>query len=273
MDKGFLDKIYYPFVKTRLHVSIMYAFILYNIIENHTNPKPYLPLVLAFSIWNYALYLFDRAYDAHLDNLSSTKESLMGKHNRFFLIFSFLLAFVPLPILLLSNFSLFPFILFLPVTFLYNLRIFPGKKAVKHFFFIKNLYSAIFIWTLPVVCVLKFYLHLPYTFIQIYLWFWSFVFTVLIGEIIWDIRDMDGDKQEGLKTVPIVLGLQKTKIIIVATILFVFVPISLWRHQFDWIFVVIFLLYGIFASPKIPKWIYHLPIFVTILKFLYIYLG
>ncbi|MBK9353446.1 MAG: UbiA family prenyltransferase [Bacteroidetes bacterium] len=120
---------------------------------------------------------------------------------------------------------------------------------MKHFFFLKNIYSAILIWTLPIVCVLKFYLFLPQSFFTIYLWFWSFVFTVLIGEIIWDIRDMNGDKQDGLKTVPLVLGLFKTKIIIVSSILLIFIPLSLWRHQFDWLFVVVFLLYGIFASP------------------------
>ncbi|MBK9353447.1 MAG: hypothetical protein IPN09_05580 [Bacteroidetes bacterium] len=107
MGNKFLDAVYYPFVKTRLHVSIMYAFILYDIISNYTAPKPYLTLVIAFSIWNYSLYLFDRAYDAHLDNMSSSKESLTGKHNRFFIFFSIVLAFVPLIILAFSKFSLF----------------------------------------------------------------------------------------------------------------------------------------------------------------------
>lgn len=249
----------------------MYAFILYNIIENHTNPSKYIPVVIAFSIWNYALYLFDRAYDAHLDSLSSEKEALTGVNNRYFLLFSILLSLVPIILLISFHFSIFPYLFFVPVTFMYNLRIFPNKKAIKHYFLLKNIYSAIFIWTLPIVCILKYYLYLPYSFFQIYTWFWAFVFTVLVGEIIWDIRDMDGDIKDGLQTIPIVLGLKKTKIILVSAILFIFLPVSFWRQQLDWIFIIVFLFYAIFSTPKMPKWIFHLPIFVTILKFLYIY--
>ena len=56
--------------------------------------------------------------------------------------------------------------------------------------------------------------------VLIYLFYISFAFlTTLIREIVKDLEDMEGDKQQGAKTLPIVIGIKATKIVLCGLIL------------------------------------------------------
>lgn len=261
---------FYKFTKTRIHVSIVFGMILYFIIDAFTDDvNRYTPVVAAFSIWNFALYLFDRVFDNKLDALNFEQEAIDEQYKNRLLILTVLLALVPMAVLHFGGFSVLPYLIFLPITFGYNLRIFGKDRAIKHFFLLKNLYSSVFIWSLPVVVILKFYVGLPDHFLEIYRWFWTIVFAVTMGEIIWDMRDMIGDEQEGLKTVPVTLGLNRTKLLLFAALFFIYTPLTIWQGYFDPIFVAIFVVFIALASPTTPKWFYHLPIFFGIFMYSY----
>ena len=191
-----IEEIFYAVVKTRLHVAAIYYFIVCRIIAAtaHIDFRPYIPVILAYTIWHYALYLYDRAYDAHLDNINNAVESLHGKYRNLLMYISILLVLAPVLILFYYKQPILPYLFFIPITFLYNLRIFPANKAFKHFTLIKNLYSAVLIWPLPVAVILKFYVGMDNYLIEIMYWFIPFIIFVLMGEIIWDMRDVIGDR-------------------------------------------------------------------------------
>ena len=68
----------------------------------------------------------------------------------------------------------------------------------------------------------------------------SFAFFIsLMREIVKDMEDMEGDKEFGCRTLPIVVGLRKSKIIIYAiSIIFILVVAALMQHEpkFWWVF-------------------------------------
>ncbi|MCB9211722.1 MAG: UbiA family prenyltransferase [Ignavibacteriales bacterium] len=269
-----MRKIYDFIIKTRLHVGAIYFFVCYNIIEGtaHVNPTNYLPVIVSFTIWHFALYLFDRAYDANLDYLNNPSESLKGKWTKYFLYFSVFIAFLPLLILFYFSYSIIPYLFLLPITFFYNLRVFSQQRAIKHFTLLKNLYSAIFIWPFPIAIILHYYVGMPNSILEIMIWFWSFVAYVLMGEIIWDMRDVDGDREEKIMTIPVVFGLLKTRfflfILLALTIIINFVLFE----NFNYILVLFYSIYILISSPKLPKWLFHFPLFLSLFYYIFVFI-
>lgn len=266
-----ISKIFNVIVKLRLHVALIYFFVSRQIIEGtrEVDIHFFIPVIVGFMIWHYSLYLFDRAYDAHLDNLNNTSESLKGKFRNTFLYFSIFLAFVPAIIFWYYKFPVLPYLFFIPITFLYNLRIFPGKRAVKHFTFIKNLYSAVLIWPLPIAVMLKYYVGLDNHLPVILLWYWSFIAFVFMGEVIWDMRDTEGDRLEGVRTIPVVYGLKKTRYFLFAILTSVSALNYVMYHSFNITLISFFVVYILISSPKLPKWMFHFPLFVSLAYYIY----
>jgi 4-hydroxybenzoate polyprenyltransferase len=274
MGEKFLNKFFYPIVTTRLHVAFIYYFICIGFFQVFTEDyTKYLPVCLAFSMWHYALYLFDKAYDSQLDKMNYASESIPGRLAPFFMALSVALALTPIFILWYSDQPVIPFLFFLPVTFLYNLRIFPGGKAIKHFTLWKNLYSAVLIWPLPVAVMMKYYAGVPNYLAEIMFWFWNFVLYVLIAEIIWDMRDVNGDRQDGLRTIPVLLGIPKTRILLLGVLFLVFLPLLILKDQFDPVVFGFYILYTLISGPKLPKWLFHLPLFISLAWYIHRYGG
>ncbi len=270
-----LNKLFVFTLKTRLHVLGVFYFMCWHIIESYTNEKSnkYLPVIIVFTIWNYAIYLFDRAYDANLDYTNDAEESIKGKYTIYFLYFSILLTLMPIGILLYLKLSLFPYLIAIPFAFLYNIRIFPNQKAIKHYTLIKNLYSSIFIWTMPIAIILSCYVENPYNFIKVILWSWVTIIYITLGEIIWDMRDMKGDRIENIQTIPVRFGLKNTKIGMLLFLVGLFLPIQIYMNQFNLYIFIGFVIYIIISGPKIPKWIFHFPIFLSLFNELYKLIG
>lgn len=269
-----LKEIFNTIIKLRLHVAAIFFFVAIQIIEGtyKGNYRYYLPVIVAFTIWHYALYLFDRAYDAHLDSLNNSSESLKGNFRKLFLYFSIFLAFFPIAILWYYNFSILPYLFFIPITFLYNLRIFSNYRAVKHFTAIKNLYSAILIWPLPIAVILKYYIGFDNYLLVILSWYWSFISYVFMGEVIWDMRDTEGDMQEGIQTIPVVYGLKKTRYFLFTILTIVSFLNYIQYHSISYVLISFFSIYILISSPKLPKWLFHFPLFVSLFYYIYVYI-
>jgi 4-hydroxybenzoate polyprenyltransferase len=87
---------------------------------------------------------------------------------------------------------------------------------------------------------------------------------VMIGEAFWDIRDVHGDRTQGVRTIPVVFGVIPTKIYLIALILtdlFVF-----GKSVTDSTIVYIVLI--LFLNPDSPRWIYHWPPLLALYRFL-----
>ncbi|MEZ5002419.1 MAG: UbiA family prenyltransferase [Chitinophagales bacterium] len=258
----FLKYIYYPAVKYRIHVSAIFFTLVWTL-YNSTQTQVVWPIVWSFGLWHFALYLFDRAYDYDKDIVTQPDEAVKPFEQKFLLYTSITLSIVPIVILLYNNLIVWPYLCFIPITFLYTYPVI-GEKRAKNFLIFKNFYSAFFIWTLPLLVIVVFYMKLTHDVFHYYInnFVGLFLYT-MAGEALWDIRDVEGDKQFKVKTIPNTFGLVFTKIYIYLLILFEFLFVS--QSISDSFLIYCLLL--IFINEKSPRWLFHLPPLLAFLKF------
>ncbi len=260
----FLTYIYYPFVKYRIHISLLFFFLIVGTFDYIAHRPIVWPVVIAFSAWHFALYIFDRAYDFDKDKITQPQEAIRPNERKFWLIISFVCTAIPLVVLPAAGLSVVPYLPFIPVTFLYTFPIYKGIRA-KNITLVKNLYSALLIWTLPLSVIL-------YSYSGSELGFWvvfeqnflgMFIY-VMVGEAFWDIRDIEGDRINQVKTLPVVFGIIPTKIylfaLIVTDLLFFGRPVG------D--SAVIYSILILLVNRRTPNWVYHLPALLALYRFL-----
>lgn len=260
----FFDYIYYPFVKYRIHISIIFLFLLINVYELQGGGNYSWPVIISFSLWHFALYIFDRAYDYKLDAINQPKEAIQPYERNFFLWLSIITCLAPLVILPYYGLNVWPYLPFIPVTFLYTFPIYKGVRS-KNIFLFKNLYSALFIWTLPLAVIAYYYTNTDASFFELFKGqFLGLFIYVMVGEAFWDIRDVDGDKELKVYTIPVVLGVIFSKIYLISMILtdlFIF-----GKDVRDSTIVYIILI--LFLNPKSPRWLFHIPALLALYRFL-----
>lgn len=259
-----LNKVYYPFVKYRIHISLIFLFLLINVYSGFAKQSPEWPVIISFFLWHFALYIFDRAWDYKLDAINQPQEAMLPGEKNYFIALSILLCLIPLVILPLKGFPVLPYLPFIPITFLYTYPLYKNTRS-KNILFFKNFYSAFFIWTLPLACVAYYYSNTTLSFAEIFKnYFLGLFIYVMVGEAFWDIRDVDGDKELNVRTIPVVFGVTATKIYLFALIttdLFIFGK-SVTEST---------VIYGILillVNSRSPRWIFHIPPLLGLYRFL-----
>ncbi|OWY22913.1 hypothetical protein C7N43_05240 [Sphingobacteriales bacterium UPWRP_1] len=259
-------QLWYAFFKTRLHIGIICFFLYHNIIYYYLNQQSApikLHVLLSFAFWNLALYIFDRAYDHIKDQITQVNDALTTKQARWGLYGSVVLCLVPAGILSVYREPLLPYLFFIPVTFLYTLPLNKKGIRVKNLFLVKNLFSALFIWTLPVVVILHYYQGVEqpvgYLLIQNY----YFLLFVLMGEIIWDFKDVRSDSLHGVQTLPVVLGFSATRVILLLLLVANCLLFYLQTGFINWPVVAFFMGFIVFANDRTPVLLYHLPLLLV----------
>ena len=166
------------------------------------------PLVMA------CIYLWNRLYDLREDRINSPKDARLAIKSKAALVSCCLMGvLISLGLGFLSGekwtISLLIFVMILG--FLYStpvLRHYPIKR-LKNLFFIKNLTSNLG-WSLLTVVYPA--VHTGATMDGDHWVAFIVMFAaVWMVEIIWDIRDLNGDRQTGIKTIPVVLGVPAAK--------------------------------------------------------------
>ena len=106
-------------------------------------------------------------------------------------------------------------IIFIPLiaNALYSSRLIPGLPRLKDIPFMKNLVVAIS-WAL--VCVLIPAAYSERLDAKVLLIICFMALKSIINTVLYDVRDVAGDKENGIITVPILLGLEKTSLILLA---------------------------------------------------------
>lgn len=243
----------FAFVKTRIHISLIFLFLLLYQSNSHNSEANH-PLIFSFFLWHYALFLFDRIYDREIDRISQPDEALSEQYGQKLYIIIFLLLITSFTLYLFSKQPPLFWLLLLPITFLYPLRLYKHYR-IKSIFFIKNLFSAIFIYCGPLIIFGYLTSNQNYAFIEESTKFLPLFVYVLIGEVFWDIRDITSDRESGTKTIPNVLGVKATKMYILALILLD----AYISHQFFSASAYIYLILLIFIKEDSPRLIFHFP--------------
>jgi len=253
-----LRKMLFGLVKYRLHLSVIYFFLLSG---NNLNVKEPLdiPLLLSLTFWHFALFLFDRIYDRAIDRISQLDEYVKYHLAKPLYWLVGLLVAASLSAYFVSGHPIFYWLILLPITFLYPLKLYKNYR-VKSIFLLKNLYSALLIFVLPV------YLQQQLLSTQQpdLLSFVSLGIYVLIGEIFWDIRDASADKANQTLTIPNLLGLTVTKVV-----LFVLMFADFWVKDFQltssaYVYVALLLI----IDEHSDRLLFHVPPLLALLNFL-----
>ncbi len=248
----------FTFVKYRIHLSIVFAILLYgNNIKLNVNID--YALLISFVLWHFSLFLFDRIYDRKIDKLSQPDEYVKDQYATKLYILVAVMMLASFCCYLYTAKPIVYWLYLLPVTFLYPLNIYKTYR-VKSVFFIKNLYSALFIYVIPV------YIHtlLLSNTTPNYISLISLGIYVLIGEIFWDIRDITADRAHNTLTIPNTLGIKFTKVF-----LFFLMLTDIWiknNHISTSAFVYFILL--IFIHEKSDRLFFHIPPLLALVNFL-----
>jgi 4-hydroxybenzoate polyprenyltransferase len=168
--------------------------------------------LLGFSIYNLNRKT-DEAEDAinHQDRYRFTKKYEKSLYNAAIVGCGFVLILGAWYGLLTFLMVLLPLILGV----LYSIPCLPpstGYRRLKEVPFLKNLIVAI-AWGVPLTFIPLFVSNMPVSFATVItlIYLCSFVF---IASVLPDIRDMEGDKVAGIRTIPTVIGVERTMILI-----------------------------------------------------------
>ncbi len=248
----------FVFVKYRIHLSIVFALLLYGNNVKLGVAVNYL-LLISFLLWHFSLFLFDRIYDRKIDKLSQPDEYVKDQYavKLYFLVALMMLG--SFYCFMLTQKPVAYWIYLFPVTFLYPLNLYKTYR-IKSIFLLKNLYSALFIYVIPV------YIHsiLLSNTTPSYVHLISLGIYVLIGEIFWDIRDTTADKEHHTQTIPNTFGLKITKVL-----LFILMLADIWikNNQIS-SSAYIYLILLIFIHEKSDRLLFHIPPLLALVNFL-----
>lgn len=205
------------------------------------------------------IYLFNKVCDRREDLISQPEESLKQSETKYFKKLLPFLVLLPIPILFFINQPVWPYLCYVGLGFLYSYPLFKGMR-LKNVFFVKNLVAGIDmlapVWFGLIIYFPPYYIA-PYEF---NFNFFAALFLIYVaGEILWDIRDIKGDDMNNIQTLPVVLGVQKSKVIAIA---FVWIAVFFLGHSVVNYFVgIIMSIFIILATVNTKPIFFHLFIY------------
>jgi 4-hydroxybenzoate polyprenyltransferase len=174
-------------------------------------------IIVCFSVFlmTFSVYNINKLTDIKEDaiNMPDRLSFIKGRKR---LVLGYSLAAYGLSVLLafLVNPSTIP-ILFIPLASnaLYSIKLIPGVPRFKDIPVMKNLFVALS-WTL--VCTLLPTFHLKGALsISLPMLVYFLMIKLFINASLYDIRDMKGDRENGIRTIPVTIGPKKTAGILV----------------------------------------------------------
>jgi 4-hydroxybenzoate polyprenyltransferase len=221
----------------------------------------FLGLVLSTVFITAAGYVINDYHDVRADRINKPKKVVVGIHisRRFALLLHVFLNFIGVTAGIV--FSILYHIPWMIIVFLgAPLLLWYYSIRLKHMLLIGNLAVSVLTATVPMLVVLFEYPLLARNFgnrpdffprglVTILLWISAFAFfafmTNLIREIIKDTQDIEGDRDLNSKTLPISLGLKKTKQVVIILIVLTSLVLGFFFFSFlnDWISLGYFILF------------------------------
>lgn len=214
------------FVNTyRLHVVVIFLILCF------TYTRPYVRLellieyyaaLIAFGFLWLGFYIGNKYFDFTEDSISQPLEARTGITIGYLTI---LLYALPIPLLFWYELPVLPYLALVLLTLGYSAPL-PGTTLrIKKFLFIKNIYAAL-MWWCSIAFLLYFYTTQFITLDQALFTTCNIFVFILIIELLWDIRDVAGDRSAGNTTVPVYFGIRPTKWLIGFLLLGIFILFS-----------------------------------------------
>ena len=184
-----------------------------------------LPILVIAYLLPLIVYSYDYYKDIEKDITTKSERAiyLKKKVDRYPLIFGFYIMLLGSLLILFANYSLILFILAIILGgILYNVKLKEFTKKIPAF---KNIYTTL-TWAsggaffLPLYCSISINISFIIVFLIIY-------FRCLINVLFFDLKDIENDKKEELKTLPVLLGKKCTLISLYILNILSFIPLIL----------------------------------------------
>jgi len=171
--------------------------------------------------------------DKKEDMLNSPERlNYVGNRDKLLIILSFVAYGVALAIGVLSGEILVIVVLLIPlwVAIVYSVRLSPNLPRVKDIFVAKSLAVTA---SLVFSTLLLAYICSRNNFLVLF-WGYFLFLKIFINTTLFDVRDVSGDRKVGVRTIPAVLGVKKTRMLLLSlnSLLIPWVIISLYLHLF-----------------------------------------
>jgi len=140
-------------------------------------------------------------------------------------------------------------------TFFYSVPIF-GYRA-KSFLPLKNLHASISWWLIISVSLAFYIIPDEINLLPAMMYTLHVFFIVYIIELLWDIRDIKGDKLSGNKTFPSIYGVCKSKLFLSAGIIIIWFLSGALILDIFFFNLVFLLLVTIFVREDFPAYYFH----------------
>lgn len=206
-------------VKALFHSDIMVGLVAMSMIYSSSTllgisigPAVYAAGFLIF----FSAYSLNRVLEIEEDaRQHKSRAKYVGKYHRQILAFSLAAYAIGVALIGLDRPDLVP-LAFVPLVFviLYTVKLPTGHrfKRIKDITIGKNMGVAV-AWTLFVVVLVDAYAG-SFSFLPLMITSFFFISRIFVNTVVFDMRDHDGDKANGIRTMPVHMGLEKTKHIV-----------------------------------------------------------
>lgn len=171
--------------------------------------------MVAFLI-TFSTYSLNKLTDIAEDQINMPERvNFVGGRRRFILFTALGAYMLSVPLAFLVTPLALP-IVFIPLltNLLYSSRLLPGVPRLKDIPIMKNLFVAISWATVCTLLPASDIFSLPKTAVLLVLYF--MLVKVFINTVLYDVRDVKGDREAGIKTIPGLLGNRKTMVMLLA---------------------------------------------------------
>lgn len=195
------------FVALALFSVIYFSFLALNI-------SPDLPMFFAAFLVTFSLYNLNKITDKEEDTFNNPDRlTFITNRTHILLTFSVISYIIALFIGVTSGEIVAIIVLLLPlwVAILYSVRIAPGFRRLKDIYIAKSLSVTI---GLVFSTSLLAYIYFQNIYI-IFIWVFFLFVKLFINTVLFDVRDIAGDRKLNINTIPAVLGFKKTKYLLI----------------------------------------------------------
>jgi 4-hydroxybenzoate polyprenyltransferase len=240
------EKILSFLIFNSLFIALVCVFLTYFSFEV-LNIQPNLILLLAVFLSTFSVYSLNRLTDMEEDsvNVPGRESYVKGKEKTLLALCILSYGVALLLGYLVNPLSVLVFLFPLLVGILYSLEVSPKIPRLKNIPGMKN-FSVTLSWTVGAVFI-PLVFHYPGAWATFLLFFFVFI-KFLVNTMSFDIRDIEGDKKSGVRTIPVLLGRSRTKILLLGIqstlIIWLLIVVSEGLFAHYWLVFVFSIIYG-----------------------------
>ncbi len=255
------------FLKLRIHVALLFFLLLLQKLDGlrYVELSAKILIALSFTALTLSIYIFNKVTGMKEDRINNKKDTVAKKNKIALSALGAILFFIPLVYLGTINKNLALLYLgagVLGFFYSFEVRIFSLQLPLKRILFVKNVASA-FGWSATIMLI-PFILGNAWTPDTSGIWLILFL-TILSVEILWDIKDIKGDKENKIKTIPNTYGIAIAKKMVWSLLFFVLIMMIAFRNSPTYfIGIVLMAIATYLVKEKSQLFFYHAIVFVWI---------